>query len=61
MDGLNEDYMTQLGATVVKLLQRRPVAEEEGFLVEVLEIEGALASLREELALLTERRRLREP
>jgi hypothetical protein len=57
VDGLNEDYMAHLGATVVALLQRRQVAEEEGLLVEVLELEGALASLREELATVTERRR----
>ena len=49
--------MAQLGATLVALLQRRQVAEEEGLLVEVLEIEAALASLREELAVVAERRR----
>jgi hypothetical protein len=61
VDGLNEDYMAQLGATVVALLQRRQAAEEEGLFVEVLEVEGALTSLREELARVTERRRAREP
>ena len=61
MDGLDEDYMAQLGATVVALLQRRQTAEEEGLLVEVLEIEAALASLREELAMVAERRRFKAP
>ncbi|MDQ1489274.1 MAG: hypothetical protein QOD57_3489 [Actinomycetota bacterium] len=61
MDGLDEDYMAQLGATVVALLQRRQSAEEEGLLVEVLEIEAALASLREELAMVAERRRFKAP
>lgn len=61
MDGLDEDYMAQLGATVVALLQRRQTAEEEGLLVEVLDIEAALASLREELAIVAERRRFRAP
>jgi hypothetical protein len=60
VDGLNEDYMAQLGATVVAHLQRRQAAEEAGLLVEVLEVEGALASLREELAMVAERRRFRE-
>jgi hypothetical protein len=53
----NDDYMAQLGATLVALLQRRQAAEEEGFLVEVLEIETALAALRAELAVAAERRR----
>ncbi|HYT38541.1 MAG TPA: hypothetical protein VEN99_03465 [Acidimicrobiia bacterium] len=57
MEGLNDEYMSQLGATLVALLQRSQVAEEEGLLVEVLEIEAALASLRAELALVAERRR----
>ena len=57
MDGLNEDYMAQLGATVVALLQRRQAAEEQGLFVEVLEVEGTLTSLREELAMVAERRR----
>jgi hypothetical protein len=61
VDGLDEDYMAQLGATVVALLQRRQTAEEEGLLVEVLDIEAALASLREELAIVAERRRFRAP
>jgi hypothetical protein len=53
----NDEYMAQLGATLVALLQRRQVAEEEGLLVEVLEIEAALTALREELAVAAERRR----
>jgi hypothetical protein len=53
----NDDYMAQLGATLVSLLRRRQVAEEEGLLVEVLELETALASLRAELAVVAERRR----
>ena len=57
MDPLNDDYMAQIGATLVALLQRRQAAEEEGFLVEVLEIEEALASLRQELGAAAERRR----
>jgi predicted hotdog family 3-hydroxylacyl-ACP dehydratase len=57
VDPHNEEYMAQLGATLVALLQRRQAAEEEGFLVEVLEIEAALSSLREELAMVAERRR----
>ena len=57
MHGLNDEYMSQLGATLVALLQRSQVAEEEGLLVEVLEIEAALASLRAELAMEAERRR----
>jgi hypothetical protein len=61
VDGLDEDYMAQLGATVVALLQRRQAAEEEGLLVEVLDIEAALASLREELAMVAERRRFKAP
>jgi hypothetical protein len=54
VEGLNEDYMAQLGATVVALLQRRQAAEEEGLLVEVLDIEAALA-------LVAERRRFKAP
>ena len=57
MDDRNDEYMSQLGATLVALLQRRQIAEEEGLLVEVLEIEAALASLRTELAIVVERRR----
>ena len=57
MDGMNEEYMSQLGATLVSLLQRSQIAAEEGLLVEVLEIEAALASLRQELAAVAERRR----
>lgn len=57
MDGLNDEYMAHLGATLVALLQRAQVAEREGFLVEVLEIETALASLRAELAMMAARRR----
>ena len=57
VNGLNDEYMAQLGATLVALLQRAQIAEEEGLLVEVLEIEGALASLRAELAVAAERRR----
>ena len=57
MDPLNEEYLAQLGATLVALLQRRQAAEEEGLLVEVLDIEVALAALREELAVVAERRR----
>ena len=53
----NDDYMAQLGATLVSLLRRRQAAEEEGLLVEVLELETALASLRAELAVVAERRR----
>jgi hypothetical protein len=53
----NDEYMAQLGATLVSLLRRRQVAEEEGLLVEVLELETALASLRAELAVVAERRR----
>ena len=49
--------MAQLGATLVALLQRSQAAEQEGLLVEVLEIEGALASLRTELAMMAEQRR----
>jgi hypothetical protein len=56
-DGLNDEYMARLGATLVALLQRCQAAEEEGLLVEVLEIETALASLRAELAMVAERRR----
>jgi hypothetical protein len=54
---LNDEYMSQLGATLVALLQRAQVAEQEGLLVEVLEIERALASLRAELAMVAQRRR----
>ncbi len=57
MDPLNDDYMAQLGATLVSLLQRRQAAEAEGLLVEVLELETALAALRAELAVVAERRR----
>ena len=53
----NDDYMAQLGATLVSLLRRRQAAEEEGLLVEVLELETALAALRAELAVVAERRR----
>jgi hypothetical protein len=53
----NDDYMAQLGATLVSLLRRRQAAEEEGRLVEVLELETALAALRAELAVVAERRR----
>ena len=49
--------MAQLGATLVSLLRRRQVAEEEGLLVEVLELETALGALRAELAVVAERRR----
>ena len=49
--------MAQLGATLVALLQRGQAAEEEGLLVEVMEIEAALASLRTELATVAQRRR----
>lgn len=54
---MNDDYMARLGATLVALLQRGRAAEEEGLLVEVMEIETALASLRAELATMAERRR----
>ncbi|MCA1844641.1 MAG: hypothetical protein LC792_15905 [Actinobacteria bacterium] len=57
MNGLNDEYMSQLGATLVALLQRCQVAAQEGLLVEVLEIETALASLRAELAMMAEQRR----
>ena len=57
MDDLNEEYMSQLGTTLVALLQRRQIADDEGLLVEVLEIEAALASIRTELAMVVERRR----
>lgn len=57
MNPQNDEYMAQLGATLVSLLRRREVAEEEGLLVEVLELETALASLRAELAVVAERRR----
>lgn len=49
--------MARLGATLVALLQRGQAAEEEGLLVEVMEIEAALASLRVELAMVAQRRR----
>lgn len=57
MDRLNDEYMAHLGATLVALLRRAQVAERDGLLVEVLEIEGALASLRAELAMMAARRR----
>jgi len=57
VDGVNDEYLSQLGATLVALLQRSQIAEEESLLVEVLEIEAALATLRTELAMLVERRR----
>lgn len=57
MNGLNDEYLSQLGATLVALLQRSQVAAQEGLLVEVLEIEAALASLRAELATVAQRRR----
>ena len=57
MEGHNDEYIAHLGATLVALLQRAQVAEHEGFLVEVLEIEGTLASLRAELAMIAARRR----
>ena len=57
MDHLNDEYMSQLGATLVALLQRAQAADQEGLLVEVLEIEAALASLRAELAMVAQRRR----
>lgn len=56
-NGVNDQYMAQLSATLVALLQRCQAAEEEGLLVEVLEIETALVSLRAELALAAEARR----
>lgn len=49
--------MAQLGATLVSLLQRGQAAEEEGLLVEVMELEAALASLRAELATAAQWRR----
>ena len=55
--GNHSAEMARLGATLVALLQRCQVAEAEGLLVEVLEIETALASLRAELAWAAERRR----
>jgi hypothetical protein len=54
---MNEENMARLGATLVALLQRGQAAEEEGLLVEVMEIEAALGTLRAELALVAERRR----
>lgn len=56
-DGVNDQDLARLGSMLVALLQRCHVAEEEGFLVEVMEIEAALTSLRAELALVVERRR----
>ncbi len=49
--------MARLGTTLVALLQRGQAAEDEGLLVEVMEIEAALASLRAELAMVAQRRR----
>jgi hypothetical protein len=57
VNSLNDEYLSQLGATLVTLLQRSQVAEEEGLLIEVLEIEAALATLRAELASVAEQRR----
>ena len=57
MNPQNNDYMAQLGATLVSLLRRREAAENESRFVEVLELETALASLRAELAVAAERRR----
>ena len=57
MDARNDEYLAKLGTTLVSLLRRRQAAEEEGLLVEVLELETALASLRAELAVVAERRR----
>jgi len=57
VDHLNDEYLSQLGATLVALLQRSQTAEQEGLLVEVIEIEAALASLRAELATVAQRRR----
>jgi len=57
VEHLNDEYMSQLGATLVALLQRAQAAEQEGLLVEVLEIERSLASLRAELAMVAQRRR----
>lgn len=57
MDYLNDEYLSQLGGTLVALLQRAQAAEQELLLVEVLEIEGTLASLRAELAMQAQRRR----
>ena len=54
---MSDENMARLGATLVALLQRGQAAEEEGLLVEVMEIEATLASLRAELALVAERRR----
>ena len=61
MDAQNDEYLAHLGATLVSLLRRRQAAEEEGLLVEVLELETALASLRAELAVVAERRRSTGP
>ena len=57
MNDLNDEYLSQLGATLVALLQRAQTAERELLLVEVLELEGTLASLRAELAMVAQRRR----
>ncbi|MEW6476871.1 MAG: hypothetical protein AB1679_31830 [Actinomycetota bacterium] len=57
MDGSNDEYMARLGATLVALLQRCQAAEREGLLVEVMEIETALTTLRAELAMVAQRRR----
>lgn len=57
MERQNNDYMAQLGATLVSLLRQREAAETESRFVEVLEIETALATLRAELAVAAERRR----
>lgn len=57
MDRLSDEYMAHLGATLVALLRRAQAAERQGLLVEVLEIENALASLRAELAVMAARRR----
>ena len=54
---MSDENMARLGATLVALLQRGQAAEEEGLLVEVMEIEATLASLRAEFALVAERRR----
>ena len=57
VNDLNDEYLSQLGATLVALLQRAQTAERELLLVEVLELEGTLASLRAELAMVAQRRR----
>jgi hypothetical protein len=61
LDGSNDEYMARLGATLVALLQRCQAAEREGLLVEVMEIETALTTLRAELAVLTPRHRSAPP